>query len=283
MDHAFLVLRQLLMATVQDIIDQLNRLAPFDIAESWDNSGLQAGDPAWEADKILIALDVTSAVMQEAVATGSNLVLTHHPLMMTPEKSIDFSTPAGYAIATCARHKISIVSAHTNLDKATAGLNDYFASKIGLTRLVGPLSRGSAGSDPEHDPGIGRLAVPDTPITLEQLIHKIKIGLGLKYLRVSGPMDLTVRKIAICTGSGGSLMPDFLSCGADVYVTGDVKYHEARQAEEASKALVDVGHFGSEQVAIDLMYEKLKPALDNAGIKTELICYKKEKDPFTIV
>ncbi len=161
------------MATVQDIIDQLNRLAPFDIAESWDNSGLQAGDPAWEADKILIALDVTSAVMQEAVATGSNLVLTHHPLMMTPEKSIDFSTPAGYAIATCARHKISIVSAHTNLDKATAGLNDYFASKIGLTRLVGPLSRGSAGSDPEHDPGIGRLAVPDTPITLEQLIHNL--------------------------------------------------------------------------------------------------------------
>ena len=270
------------MVTVQDIIDQINTIAPFNIAEPWDNSGFQVGNPEWSISKVLVALDVTAAVMAEAVQTGSDMVLTHHPLMMSPENTIDFRTLHGSVIEICARHKISIVSAHTNLDKAEAGLNDYFAGKIGLTRLLGPLSKGSAPNDDDRDPGIGRLAILDSQMTLEQFVHNIKTGLDLEYLRVTGSMDLPVKKIAVCTGSGGSLLDDFLNSGADVYVTGDVKYHEARKVEELSKGLIDVGHFGSEQLAIDLLYEKLNPAFQKAGLVIELIRYTKEKDPFTI-
>ena len=162
------------MITAQDIIDQLNTIAPFNIAESWDNSGLQVGNPEWEASKILVALDVTSAVMTEAVQTGSNLVLTHHPLMMSPEKSVDFRNLPGSVIETCAKHRISVVSAHTNLDKAASGLNDYFAAKIGLTHLLGPLSKGNSAVEQDHDPGIGRLAELESQMTLKQFLYKIK-------------------------------------------------------------------------------------------------------------
>ena len=115
------------------------------------------------------------------------------------------------------------------------------------------------------------------------MVAQIKQKLGIEHLRVIGKMTMPVKRIAICTGSGGSLLDDFFKSKADVYVTGDIKYHEARKVEERSKGLIDVGHFGSEHMAIDLLYEKLRPALSKAGLNIELICFKNERDPFTIV
>ncbi|NOX34783.1 MAG: Nif3-like dinuclear metal center hexameric protein [Deltaproteobacteria bacterium] len=271
------------MVKTKDILELVNAIASFDIAEDWDNSGLQAGNPDWEVKKIMIGLDVSMALMTAAEEWNSDLVLTHHPLMIRPENSMDFSKMPGSAIETAARQKISIVSAHTNLDKAKDGLNDYFAAKIGLKKTKRFFCSTSSSLLPDEITGIGRLGQLESSMTLKQVADKIKERLKLPYLRVTGNMDLSVKSIAICTGSGGSLIDEFLKSGAGVYVTGDIKYHEARLVEEHSKGLIDVGHFGSEHMAVDLLSDKLGQVIKKAGLNIQIKKFKKEKDPFLIV
>ena len=123
-------------ATTQDVIDLIDKEASFKLAEDWDNSGLQAGNLSWHVKKILISLDLTIEVMIEAVKLKADLVLTHHPLLINSLKCVDYNCMPGSAISISAHEKISIVSAHTNLDKAQNGLNDYFAKIIGLKEIT---------------------------------------------------------------------------------------------------------------------------------------------------
>lgn len=259
----------------------LNIIAPFDIAEDWDNSGLQAGNLNWEVKKVMIGLDVTTALMNAANENNCDLVITHHPLMIHPEKSIDFSRMPGEAIKISARSKISIISAHTNLDKANNGLNDYFAEKLGLLKTMVFFPESPASLD--ENIGLGRIGQFKSKISLKETACLVKENLNLTNVRVTGNMGLPIKTIAICTGSGGSLVSEFIRSNADLYITGDIKYHEARLVEEYSKGLIDVGHFGSEHMVIDLLSEKLSQAIQKAGLNIEVIKFKKEKDPFTIV
>lgn len=261
------------MVKVKDILEAVNTIAPFDIAEEWDNSGLQAGSTGFEVKKVLIGLDVSLDLMNAAKKGNYDLVLTHHPLIFHPQKSIDFSKMPGSAIKIAANHSINIVAAHTNLDKASNGLNDYFANTIGVkkTEIF------------DETTGIGRIGSLQSRTLLKQLTTQLKEKLGLTHLRVTGDMDLPVNSVALCTGSGGSLVSEFLRSKADVYITGDIKYHEARCVEQYSKALVDVGHFASEQIAVDLLFDILSQAKKKAGLNIEIKKFKKEKDPFTIV
>jgi dinuclear metal center YbgI/SA1388 family protein len=221
--------------------------------------------------------------MMAAKQDNCDLVLTHHPLMIHPEKSIDFAEMPGSAIEIAARQRISIVSAHTNLDKAVDGLNDYFASQMGLKNTIA-LSMDPPSSMPTDEMiGIGRIGYLASPIPLKQLARQIKETLGCRHVRVTGDMALPVTTVAICTGSGGSLMDVFLKSFADVYITGDIKYHEARSVEESAKGLIDVGHFASEHMAVDLLADKLGQAIQTAGLNIQITTFKKEKDPFTIV
>lgn len=269
------------MSSVQDIISKINGMAPFEMAEKWDNSGLQVGNPYTGVEKAMIALDVTLDLVETAVREHANVIITHHPLLISPSKRIDFSDICGRIVYLCARHDISVISAHTNLDKAEAGLNDYFAEKLGLTITHKTLSPPETELTEPQTPGIGRIGTLDRELELRQFIKSIKKILGISHLRVTGDVDKIVQSVAVCTGSGGSLVDDFINSGADVFVTGDVKYHEARIAEQNSKAIVDVGHFASEHIAIDLLYEQLSPVFKSAGV--DFMKYQKEKDPFTIV
>ncbi|WP_300463477.1 Nif3-like dinuclear metal center hexameric protein [Desulfobacula sp.] len=271
------------MVKTRDILALINTIAPFDIAEEWDNSGLQVGNRDWEVNRVMIGLDVSLPLMMAAKQGNCDLVLTHHPLMIRPEKSIDFNQMPGSAIELAARHRISIVSAHTNLDKASDGLNDYFASRMGLKNTIALSMDPPSPLPTDEITGIGRIGYLASPIPLEQLVRQTKETLGLRHVRVTGDMALPVTTVAICTGSGGSLMDVFLRSFAAVYITGDIKYHEARRVEESGKALIDVGHFASEHMAVDLLADKLGQAIQTAGLNIQIIPFKKEKDPFTIV
>lgn len=267
-------------ACVNDILDLVNGFAPFDLAEKWDNSGLQAGDPSWPVKKIMVCLDVTMAVMAAAKADGCDLVLSHHPLVMSPEKTMDFSRMPGSAIALSARENMAIVSAHTNLDKAQNGLNDYFADMLGID-CTGPFYTENSGDDPAI--GIGRLGTVATPLTVAELTGQVKQALGIEAVRVAGQLDLKIREVALCTGSGGSLTSHFLKSQAQVYITGDLKYHEARDIEAAGRAALDVGHFASEHIVIGLLKKCLAPGLADLGGDVTIIEYKNEEDPFKII
>ncbi|MFH2091086.1 MAG: Nif3-like dinuclear metal center hexameric protein [Pseudomonadota bacterium] len=268
---------------IKGMLDILNQIAPFEIAEKWDNSGLQAGNLNWEVNKIMIGLDVTMPLMNAAKKSKSDLVLTHHPLMILPEKTFDFQKMPGSAIQMAATDKISIISVHTNLDKANDGLNDYFASKIGVEKTM-PFLPDHLNQDSDvQKSGMGRLGSLKTSLTLNDLARQIKNRLKLSNIRITGELKKKVKNIAICTGSGGSLIDEFIRSKADVYITGDIKYHEARAVEQASKAIIDVGHFGSELMVVDLLSNRLNLVFNNAGLNIEIKKFSKEKDPFTIV
>jgi dinuclear metal center YbgI/SA1388 family protein len=284
--------------TVKKIMDIINGFAPFALAENWDNSGLQVGDPEGEIQKIMVSLDVSKEVMEAARDWGADLVLSHHPLQMTPVKSIDFSKMPGSAIGLAAREHISIISAHTNLDKAVDGLNDYFAHMVGVNcdEVLCPdstlpdsiiLDSNKAASHLDKSKGqlqgLGRIGHLKSVLSLRDLALNVKERLGLEHLRVIGNLDLQVDRVALCTGSGGSLMDCFLGSCADVYITGDIKYHEARQVEMNHKGLIDVGHFASEIIVVDLLESSLAQALASVGYDIKIQGFKKEKDPFKTV
>lgn len=264
-------------ACVTDIIEVVNTIAPFELAEDWDNSGLQAGDYQWPVKRILVALDVTMDALIEAKEWGADLLLTHHPLVITPEKSIDFGKMPGSAIELAARGKIAILSAHTNLDKANNGLNDYFAQVLGIECDL-PFY-----PDNQSDTGLGRMGKLESFMALKDLADQIKTRLNIPSLRVAGDLDLPVKNIALCTGSGGSLTNHFLNSSAQVYITGDLKYHEARDIEAHGKAVIDVGHFASEHIVVDLLQNRLEQELPAAGFNVKIQGFKKEKDPFKTI
>ena len=267
--------------SVKDILDIIDGMAPFDLAESWDNSGLQAGDPSWPVKRILVSLDVTSAAMSAAIDRQCDILISHHPLMMSPEKQIDFSRMPGAVISACARQKIAVVSAHTNLDKASDGLNDYFAQALGISSDSPFIPDGS--DDTPVSSGLGRIGRLKGTMTLADLAGHIKKRLEISGVRVIGSPDKFVTIAALCTGSGGSLTAQFLTSAADVYITGDLKYHEARDIEAGGKTAVDVGHFASEHIVVDLLTQRLDKMFAARGYKIEIQGFKKEKDPFTII
>ncbi|MCP4022452.1 MAG: Nif3-like dinuclear metal center hexameric protein [Desulfobacteraceae bacterium] len=271
------------MITVKDILDITNIIAPFDLAENWDNSGLQVGNCDWEVKKVMVSLEATQEVITAASNWDADVILTHHPLIISPMKSISFEKMPGKVIHTCATNKISIITAHTNLDKADMGLNDYFANLLGI-KIVRPLNIDSRDIE-HHTPvmGIGRIGRFEAPLLLKNLVNTIKQKLKIKNLRVTGNLDTMVESVAICTGSGGSLLKDFLDSDAQIYITGDSKYHEARLVEEYGRILIDVGHFASEHIVVDLLVERLAKESVKADLPIKIQGFKKEKDPFTIM
>ncbi|MFO7750254.1 MAG: Nif3-like dinuclear metal center hexameric protein [Desulfobacteraceae bacterium] len=267
--------------TAKKIWKLVDGFAPFCLAEKWDNSGLQAGDMTWPVQRVLVALDASMEVMAGAVQWGADLVLTHHPLMMAPAKNVDFGTMPGKAICVSATEKISIVSAHTNLDKAENGLNDFFAGIIGLEECTPFLPHWFSGETTETRAGLGRAGRFASPPALGDLAESIKEKLSCPYLRTTGNQKQIITSAVVCTGSGASLTEKFLESGKDLFITGDMKYHEAREIEQAGRALMDVGHFASEHIAVRLMVKQLETAAEEAGILLEVKGFEKETDPFT--
>ncbi len=273
-------------ATTGILMNMVNEIAPFSLAEDWDNSGLQAGDLSWPVKKVMIALDLSEDVMKAAEQWGADLVLSHHPLIFRPVKCIDFGSVFGNIILRAAVGKISIISAHTNFDKAEHGLNDFFADLIGLNGISNLYEKTggiSDSGDTGYPPGIGRKGKLDTAMTLFSFAMQIKDRLGIKNLRVAGSEELLIKQVAVCTGSGGSLLDMFFKSGADVFVTGDIKYHEARQIEQAGLGLIDVGHFSSEHIGVELLAHGLRSSAADAELDIEIRKFYGEQDPFKII
>ncbi len=355
-------------------------MAPPGLTETWDNSGLQVGDPTASISRIMVALDATPAVIESAISSACQLLITHHPLIFKPQKSISTATSQGKSIHAAIRGGLAIVSMHTNYDIATGGLNDVLAARLGLeacqplqvtarqelvklvvfvpedhlervrTALffcaeqlgayrdcsfaapgegtftpqagalpfigtVGQLERVAErrlefltdrtslpravkallAAHPYQEPafdiypllnegsplGLGRIGRLPAPVSLAEYAARIGADLRAPGLRYVGDPAMMVSKVALCSGSGASVMRTAARAGADLLVTGDVKYHEARDAEELGMAVIDAGHFPTEIIMVPAVSERLAGMLAAAGYQgCDVLACDLETEPF---
>ena len=242
--------------TVEELLAHLDRGFPFDLALSWDNSGLQVGDAAQQVSAIGVALDPTLEVVVKAKEIGLDCLVTHHPLFFRPLKSVVAHSPVGRIVFELVKHSISLVSLHTNLDVAENGLADYVAKLVDVA-VEAPLVL-------EEGRPLGRVGTTLYSLSFTGFLQKIKAALcGVNLRVVNPPSDDTKRrwKVALCPGSGGDLVGRAVEVGADLYLTGDLKYHQAVDAMQLGLTVVDAGHYGTERPAVVLLAEFLMGAV----------------------
>ena len=366
---------------VQDLLGALNGLYPPDLAEEWDNVGLQVGDPNAPVSRVLVALDPSSAAVAAARVQGAELLVTHHPLLFKPLRRLTPDDPVGAVIWPAVQGGVAIISAHTNLDVAPAGLNCWLAARLDLQeseplqtisgrllKLVvyvpagheeavadalfaagagqigaydqcsfrsagtgtfrpGPGTTPFIGKSGEREAvaevrletivpqrrlnkvldrllkvhpyeevaydllplanalpgtGLGRLGRLAEPQSLANLGDRAKAALACRSVRLVGDPEQKVARIAVCGGSGAGLIQEAKRRGADVLVTGDVRYHDARLAEELGLALVDAGHFATEALAVAGLTTTLNQLAATNQWSLDVIAYEDERDPFTV-
>ncbi len=362
----------ILFATVKQIAGCIETLAPPALALPGDPVGLQLGDPAAEVRKVLVALELDAAVLEEASAGGAALVVTHHPLLFEPLRAIDESVPRSALVAAAIRRQVSVYSAHTNLDVAPRGVNYVLAERLGLPRegrrvlqvtgheqllklvlyipaghepeLLERLAAAGAGSigryshssfqvtgtgtfkplegsapfigspgrlerveevrletivphscrravlkalldahpyeEPAYDlfplarkgksVGLGLFGTLEIPRSLSRIAARCRERLGQAAVRCWTPPgpDREFSRIALCGGSGGSLIEDAAAGGAELFISGDFRHHDLEKARAYGLSLIDAGHSGTEQPVVDYLVDYLRASLREAGLKT---------------
>jgi len=366
---------------IGSLIERLESWAPLRLAESWDSSGLQVGNPERKANAVFLCLDVSEVVLDEAISHGAHLILSHHPMLFTPPKSLDIRSKTGKLVHKCLVNDLTVYSMHTNLDKVTGGMNDYVAKCLemnDISALVPSSTEGLyyklvtfvppdyrepllealfqagggrieayegcsfsspgegtffAGEDtspfvgekgklsrvgemrvevlfpsdalqkgikalksshpyevpafdiypltlPKSLQGFGRVGTYEPPLPWASLLARIREVFSLSDLRVVGNAVDPVSHMAICTGSGASFISQAAGV-AEVYITGDVRFHEAQEAESLGLTVIDAGHFALERIFVDLM----DAWFEKEGLKSLLKVFKStvERDPFTFI
>lgn len=353
------------MPVVQDIIQCIEDFAPASYQESYDNSGLQVGDFKNQVNGILLAIDVTEEVVDEAIACGCNLILSHHPVIFSGIKKLTGRTYTERIIAKAIRNDVAIFSCHTNVDNVAAGVSFKMAEKLGLSdlKVLKPLSgllcklvvfvpvaqvekvrlslfeagagnigqydscsfnlrgegtfrasenanpyvgeRGQFHTEPEvrietvfpkyleskvvsamikahpyeevaydvypllnqhNNVGAGALGTFANPMDETAFLSRLKTVFNVPFLRHTGLRGEKISKVALCGGSGSSFLPDAIKSGADVYVSGDFKYHQFFDAE-GRILITDIGHFESEQFTLEIFYELLIKKFPNFALR----------------
>lgn len=260
------------MTDLKSIQSAIEQIAPPHLAEEWDNSGFQiCCDQAKTVRRILICLEISDEVITEAIAEGADLIITHHPLIFGKIHQIDHKSITGNHIIRLIQSGISVYSAHTSFDSARQGTNQYLAEQIGLEKIV-PLVPSS-----DESCGMGRIGMYSPSVSSDDFMDRLKSACDENIYRIAGVMPKKISKISICTGSGAEFIPIAKENGSDVYITGDVKYHDARMACDIGMCVVDAGHFGTENI-FSVNFAKQLEALIPKEI--EIIRSKTDLNPF---
>lgn len=221
-------------------------LYPPSWAESWDAVGLVCGDPDARVGRIMFAVDPVSAVVEEAVNWGADLLVTHHPLLLRPVHGVPATDPKGRVVHRLITAGIGLYVAHTNADVADPGVSDALAATLGLVDTR-PLAR--AEGDPEGRRGLGRIGALPGDLTLAEFVDRTvsKLPVTAAGLRVAGESDLAIHTAAVCGGAGDALLSTAREAGADVFLTADLRHHPSSESRERGvPALVDAAHWATE-------------------------------------
>ena len=237
------------MNKVSEILSYITEVAPIHWQESYDNSGLLVGDANALVDKVLLTLDLTEKVIDEAIENSFHLVISHHPLIFKGLKNILVDDTTGRIITKAIKHDISIAAMHTNIDNSFYGVNRVLAEQLGLKDLNILHPNNSVTQQLDNSAtqvGSGMLGVLENEVSENDFLKFVKEKLNVGAIRHSEFLNKPIRKVAICGGSGAFLIDDAKRCGADVYVTADLKYHDFFDADNEI-LIVDAGHFETEQ------------------------------------
>lgn len=369
--------------TCADVMHIMDSMFPERYAESWDNVGLMVGDTNAEIKKILLALDATTKVAEEAVHIGADMIITHHPLLFHPLKRIDVGRGTGKIIAMLNKAGIALYSAHTNMDVAKGGVNDALAEALHLDniaildktvsekyaklvvfipkgyenvvleamanagagwignyshctfraegigtfkplegthpfigqkgrieevgevrmetivrqhqleKVIGAMLTAHPYEEVAYDvyplnneietTGLGIIGSVREPMPFNEYALYVKECLKLSGLKLVGGLNKPVRRVAVCGGSGGDLIDKAAAKGADVFITGDMGYHDALKAEEYDMAIIDAGHYGTEHVVLSKLALSLQNSIDTLQYNIETTVSQKECDPFVFL
>lgn len=240
------------MREVKDITNCIEGFCPLDLAEEWDNSGIQV-DTGRPVTTVLVALEATDEVVDEAIERGADLIVTHHPLLFSPVTSITWREPVTERLLTLIKAGISLYSTHTPFDICEGGMNDLFGKALGCSDIA-PLGAG--------DPYCRRGTL-EAPLSVRDLamLAAERLDIPREAIRVVGDPDRVVEEAAWCAGAGTDFMENACRAGYEVFLTGDLKYHQARRAEELGLCVIDTGHFGSEKLFTAAMADLLEEHL----------------------
>ena len=251
------------MSSVFDVTVAAEKLWPLAGAEEWDRPGLIAGTTLAECKKVLLSVDVTLDVVSEAIGSGCNMIVSHHPFLLGLEHELRHDSAKGAVLAKAIGHNIALYSAHTNADVVSEGVSDALAKAFGLTQPR-PLVEGALEGE-----GHGRIAELAEPTTLLEFSRLVARALPptAAGVRIAGDANAQIRRVALCGGSGGSFVEAALAQGADVYVTSDLRHHTTSDAIETAKAagrdfaLIDISHWAAESIWLGTAQKQLQAVL----------------------
>ena len=247
----------------REVIEWLDTTFHPEYQEDYDNSGFLLGDAQSDYKGALVALDLTPAVVDEAVQLGMSLIVTHHPFIFSGVKRLTTASETGRMVMQLAKNDISVYAAHTNLDNLSWGVSGILAQKLGLKKCEVL----SVKCETPQPVGAGMVGELEEPMAVEDFLKSVKSLIGIPFIRVSPLITnqssfITVKRVALCGGSGAEFIGDAMAARADIYLTADLKYHDF-QRPEGRMVLADIGHYESEQFAKDIIFRAISEKFSN--------------------
>lgn len=245
----------------------MEKWAPKKLIDSWDNTGFQVGSLEADINNVLIALDLDEYILEKAIEKDIDLIITHHPIIFEPLKSIVDTNPKEKLILDLIKNDIAAYNAHSNLDLALEGVSHQLAEKLNIVNtynLKEVLKEEKDGKTISY--GYGKIGEIEKR-SLEEYIKTIKKALNIEDLILYGSEDKSIKKVAVCGGSGAGFIEDAYNLKADLYITGDIKYHEAQYAYERGLTLIDIGHYHSEKIILPTIKRYLEEEFKSINIE----------------
>lgn len=264
-----------MVCTVGRIIEWLEELAPATLAETWDRVGLQIGDPQEEVWHVLVALTLTQEVVDQAISHGVQLIVVHHPPLFRPVGQIRWDRPDGNLLRQVVSTGISVYASHTNFDVASRGMNDILAKRLELQSSK-PLVVRPNGDELQGMGRVGDLAEAMEPEAFLRFVHE---RLDVSAVRCCGPVPERVRRVAVMGGSGASFLEAAHEAGADVFITGDVDFHDAIRSNDLRLWTIDAGHFATERWVVPFWTDYLRDRARTEQVPLQVEAAV-EQDPF---
>lgn len=276
------------MTVTAAVIRAMERVAPLRLAEKWDNVGLivEAPYPRQRASRILLTIDLTPAVLEEALSTPTAVIVSYHTPWFRPLSSLTLSNSLQASLLKCAASGISVFSPHSALDTVNGGINDWLARAFTTLGKSSTIDAIEARENDEDTPGTGRIVTLGEAVPLSEIVTSVKNHLGLKFVQVASISEMKgdspgVKSIAICAGSGGSMLT---GVNADLYFTGEMAHHEVLAAVSSGTNVILCGHDNTERGYLTTLKEKLQAALAKEQAQgLEVHVSTKDRHPLVIL